>query len=160
MGMTVAVIAMGEMGSGVAARLVERGAKVRTNLAGRSEASAARAKAAGVQIAADDTALVKGCDLVLSIVPPAPDLLLPVRIGEQLLDRDPERRGDAEGEVKGGVVPLGLEGVYGVAGDPDLSGELLLGQAPLGAQDLQAALHACDLWIRGVARPNIPQNSG
>ena len=71
MGVTIAVIAMGEMGSGVAARLVERGARVRTNLRGRSEASAERAKAAGVEIAPDDEALVAGCDLVLSIVPPA-----------------------------------------------------------------------------------------
>ena len=71
MGMTVAVIAMGEMGSGVAARLVERGAVVRTSLAGRSSASAERAKAAGVELAADDLALVSGADFVLSIVPPA-----------------------------------------------------------------------------------------
>ena len=71
MGVTIAVIAMGEMGSGVAARLVERGAKVRTNLSGRTEASAERARAAGVEIAPDDEALVAGCDFVLSIVPPA-----------------------------------------------------------------------------------------
>jgi 3-hydroxyisobutyrate dehydrogenase-like beta-hydroxyacid dehydrogenase len=62
---------MGEMGSGVAARLVERGAVVRTNLEGRSASSAERARAAGVEIAADDAALVAGADLMLSIVPPA-----------------------------------------------------------------------------------------
>jgi 3-hydroxyisobutyrate dehydrogenase-like beta-hydroxyacid dehydrogenase len=71
MGVTVAVIAMGEMGSGVAARLVERGAKVRTSLEGRSQGSAERARAAGVEIAADDEALVAEADFVLSIVPPA-----------------------------------------------------------------------------------------
>ena len=71
MSVTVAVIAMGEMGSGVAARLVERGAGVRTSLAGRSAASAGRAKAAGVEIADSDEALVTGADLILSIVPPA-----------------------------------------------------------------------------------------
>jgi|WetSurMetagenome_2_1015567.scaffolds.fasta_scaffold18801_3 L-threonate 2-dehydrogenase len=71
MSVTVAVIAMGEMGSGVAARLVERGAKVRTSLAGRSASSAERAKAAGVEAAADDEALVAGADFILSIVPPA-----------------------------------------------------------------------------------------
>ena len=71
MGVTVAVVAMGEMGSGVAARLVERGATVRTNLSGRTQASAERARAAGVEIAPDDEALVAGCDFVLSIVPPA-----------------------------------------------------------------------------------------
>ena len=71
MGVSVAVIAMGEMGAGVAARLVERGAKVRTSLEGRSAASAERAKAAGVGITDDDEALVSGADFVLSIVPPA-----------------------------------------------------------------------------------------
>jgi 3-hydroxyisobutyrate dehydrogenase-like beta-hydroxyacid dehydrogenase len=71
MGVTVAVVAMGEMGSGVAARLVERGAVVRTSLEGRSAASALRAKAAGVEIASDDEDLVAGADFVLSIVPPA-----------------------------------------------------------------------------------------
>jgi 3-hydroxyisobutyrate dehydrogenase-like beta-hydroxyacid dehydrogenase len=71
MGVTVVVIAMGEMGSGVAARLVERGAKVRTSLAGRSGSSAERARSAGVEAAADDRALVAGADFVLSIVPPA-----------------------------------------------------------------------------------------
>ncbi len=71
MGVTIAVIAMGEMGSGVAARLVEQGARVRTSLDGRSAASALRAKAAGVEIAPDDAALVAGADFVLSIVPPA-----------------------------------------------------------------------------------------
>lgn len=71
MSVTVAVIAMGEMGSGVAARLVERGARVRTSLKGRSAASAERARAAGVEAAADDEALVAGADFVLSIVPPA-----------------------------------------------------------------------------------------
>lgn len=71
MSVTVAVIAMGEMGSGVAARLVERGAKVRTSLTGRSASSAERARAAGVEAVADDEALMAGADLVLSIVPPA-----------------------------------------------------------------------------------------
>jgi 3-hydroxyisobutyrate dehydrogenase-like beta-hydroxyacid dehydrogenase len=71
MTVTVAVIAMGEMGSGVAARLVERGARVLTNLEGRSAASAERARSAGVEIAPDDDALVSGADFILSIVPPA-----------------------------------------------------------------------------------------
>jgi 3-hydroxyisobutyrate dehydrogenase-like beta-hydroxyacid dehydrogenase len=71
MGITVAVVAMGEMGSGVAARLVQRGARVRTNLKGRSVASARRAGEAGVDVAEDDQALVSGADIVLSIVPPA-----------------------------------------------------------------------------------------
>ena len=71
MSVTVAVIAMGEMGSGVARRLTDRGARVITSLEGRSGASAERARAAGVQIVPDDNALVAEADFVLSIVPPA-----------------------------------------------------------------------------------------
>ena len=66
----IAVIAMGEMGSGVARRLVERGARVTTSLAGRSAGSAERARSAGVQ-AVSDRELVEGAEIFLSIVPPA-----------------------------------------------------------------------------------------
>jgi L-threonate 2-dehydrogenase len=66
----IAVVAMGEMGAGVAARLVERGARVLTSLAGRSSASAERAKAAGVSIV-DDAALIADAEMLLSIVPPS-----------------------------------------------------------------------------------------
>ncbi len=71
MALTVAVIAMGEMGAGIASRLVQRGARVLTNLQGRSADSAARAAEAGVEAVDNDEALVSGADLVLSIVPPA-----------------------------------------------------------------------------------------
>lgn len=67
----VAVVAMGGMGAWIAGRLTANGASVRTVLAGRSEASAARAAAAGVRDAGSDAALVDGADLVMSIVPPA-----------------------------------------------------------------------------------------
>lgn len=66
---TIAVIAMGEMGSGIARRLVERGATVLTSLAGRSAASAERAAAAGAE-AVDDEALIARSHLFLSVVPP------------------------------------------------------------------------------------------
>ncbi len=71
MSVTVAVIAMGEMGAGIAARLTSRGARVLTNLGGRSEASARRAADAGVEVVDTDDALVSAADFVLSIVPPA-----------------------------------------------------------------------------------------
>jgi L-threonate 2-dehydrogenase len=67
---TIAVIAMGEMGAGVARRLVERGARVLTSLAGRSAASAERARDAGVE-AVSDAELVEAAELFLSIAPPA-----------------------------------------------------------------------------------------
>lgn len=70
MGITVAVMAQGTMGAGVGKRLAERGATVRTLLSGRSEASAGRAKAAGMTPAADERELLQGADYFLSILPP------------------------------------------------------------------------------------------
>ena len=70
MGITVAVMAQGTMGAGVGRRLNERGAEVRTLLSGRSEASAARATAAGMKSVADERELLTGADFFLSILPP------------------------------------------------------------------------------------------
>jgi len=71
---TVAVVAQGAMGAGVGARLVERGLHVITSLAGRSEASAKRAKAAGM-IAVSDQECAQA-DFFLSICPPSDALAL------------------------------------------------------------------------------------
>ncbi len=68
MKLSVAVIAPGHMGAGVAARLVEHGAAIITSLDGRSAASAQRAAAAGMSPASD--AEIAAADFVLSIVPP------------------------------------------------------------------------------------------
>ena len=68
MPLTVAIVAAGAMGSGVARRLSDNGVAVLTSLAGRSDASAARAKAAGMR-AVDDAQLIEA-DVFLSIVPP------------------------------------------------------------------------------------------
>jgi len=70
MGITVAIMAQGTMGAGVGRRLNERGAAVRTLLAGRSAASAGRAHAAGMQPASDENSLLSGADFFLSILPP------------------------------------------------------------------------------------------
>jgi putative dehydrogenase len=67
---TVAVVAMGEMGAGVARRLVEHGARVVTSLEGRSAASVARAESAGVE-ALTDAELIHSATIFLSIVPPS-----------------------------------------------------------------------------------------
>jgi len=65
----VAIVAAGNMGAGIARRLVENDVRVLTLLAGRSAASQARAAAAGmVGVSAD--ALVD-VDMILSILPPA-----------------------------------------------------------------------------------------
>jgi 3-hydroxyisobutyrate dehydrogenase-like beta-hydroxyacid dehydrogenase len=67
----VAILAPGDMGHAVGAMLRQHGVRVITNLAGRSPASAERAAKAGFEAMADDVALVRAADLVLSIVPPA-----------------------------------------------------------------------------------------
>lgn len=67
---TIAVVAMGEMGAGVAARLTERGARVLTSLDGRGEQSAKRAAEAGVRVV-DDAGLIAEAEMFLSIVPPS-----------------------------------------------------------------------------------------
>jgi len=71
---TVAIVAQGAMGAGVGARLVERGLHVITSLAGRSEASAKRAKAAGM-VAVSDQECAQA-DFFLSICPPSDALAL------------------------------------------------------------------------------------
>jgi 3-hydroxyisobutyrate dehydrogenase-like beta-hydroxyacid dehydrogenase len=65
---TVAVIAAGNMGAAVGARLSEHGARVLTSLDGRSAATAKRAAEAGMAAAID--AEIAGADFLLSIVPP------------------------------------------------------------------------------------------
>jgi 3-hydroxyisobutyrate dehydrogenase-like beta-hydroxyacid dehydrogenase len=79
---TVAVIAPGNMGAAVGARLVQRGARVVTSLAGRSAASAERAKAAGMTAVSD--AEIAAADFVLSIVPPRDALPLAQRLAPSL----------------------------------------------------------------------------
>ena len=78
----VAIIAQGSMGSGVGRRLAEHGIEVRTSLAGRSESSASRARAAGMKPAGDDE--IAACDFLLSIVPPSDALSLAQRFAESL----------------------------------------------------------------------------
>ena len=71
---TVAIVAQGAMGAGIGGRLVERGLRVVTSLAGRSAASAKRAADAGM-IAAPDAEVARA-DFFLSIVPPGDALAL------------------------------------------------------------------------------------
>jgi 3-hydroxyisobutyrate dehydrogenase-like beta-hydroxyacid dehydrogenase len=66
------------MGSAVAARLTGAGATVLTSLAGRTEATAARARAAGMRDVPD--AELAAADFILSIVPPGQALALAERL--------------------------------------------------------------------------------
>ena len=69
MAVTISLISPGAMGAAVGRRLAEHGATVLTSLAGRSAASAERARAAGLRDASPEQLVA--ADLILSIVPPA-----------------------------------------------------------------------------------------
>ena len=70
----VAVVAAGAMGAAVGQRLTDHGVTVLTSLAGRSEATAARAAAAGMSAVSD--AEIAAADFVLSVLPPGDALAL------------------------------------------------------------------------------------
>jgi 3-hydroxyisobutyrate dehydrogenase-like beta-hydroxyacid dehydrogenase len=78
----VAIIAPGNMGSAVGARLTEKGVRVLTSLEGRSAASTERAKTAGMIAASDPE--IAAADVILSIVPPGEALPLAQRLAAAL----------------------------------------------------------------------------
>ena len=78
MSVTIAILAPGAMGSAVARRLSDHGARVLTSLTGRSEATVQRAAAAGMVAASD--ADIAGADIILSIVPPGEAVALARRL--------------------------------------------------------------------------------
>ena len=69
MTLTVGIVAAGNMGAAVARRLVDNGVRVLTSLAGRSAASEARARVAGMT--AVELGQLASAEIVLSILPPA-----------------------------------------------------------------------------------------
>lgn len=79
---TIAIVAPGAMGAGVAACLTAKGVRVITSLAGRSAASRARADTSGMRDA-DDGALAEA-DFLLSIVPPKDAVALARRLSPAL----------------------------------------------------------------------------
>jgi len=78
----VTIIAPGEMGSAVGRRLVDNGLEVLTAVDGRSDASRARARGAGMTVVAEAEAAT--ADMVLSIVPPGAALALAGRLAPML----------------------------------------------------------------------------
>jgi 3-hydroxyisobutyrate dehydrogenase-like beta-hydroxyacid dehydrogenase len=83
---TIAILAPGAMGSAVARRLAEHGARVLTSLQGRSEATLRRAADAGM-VGADDDAIANA-DIILSIVPPGEAVALAERLAALIVHRD------------------------------------------------------------------------
>jgi 3-hydroxyisobutyrate dehydrogenase-like beta-hydroxyacid dehydrogenase len=79
---TVAIVAPGNMGAGVGARLIGNNVTVLTSLAGRSAESGKRAEAAGMRPVAD--AQLTEADFLLSIVPPGEALALAKRLAPVL----------------------------------------------------------------------------
>jgi 3-hydroxyisobutyrate dehydrogenase-like beta-hydroxyacid dehydrogenase len=78
----ISIMAQGAMGAATAARLVEKGLEVRTDLTGRSAASAERAAKAGMKIVSED--VLAGPDFLLSIVPPSHAISLAKRLSPAL----------------------------------------------------------------------------
>ncbi|KJR85797.1 uncharacterized protein SPSK_09501 [Sporothrix schenckii 1099-18] len=66
----VGILSIGDMGMGIAKLLIANGFSVATNIAGRSQDTADRAKAANVQVLPSDAALAAHCDIIFSVVPP------------------------------------------------------------------------------------------
>jgi L-threonate 2-dehydrogenase len=85
---TVAVIGAGEMGSAVARRLRKMGARVITELKGRSEQSARRVADAGLEVIDDDERLVREANFILSIVPPGVACAVAERFRRALIKTD------------------------------------------------------------------------
>src|SRR5580658_8841201 len=73
----VAIIAPGAMGAAVGKRLTSHGVRVLTSLTGRSEATVAQARDAGMAAASDKE--IAGADFMLSILPPGDALALAQR---------------------------------------------------------------------------------
>ncbi|MFI5012186.1 MAG: DUF1932 domain-containing protein [Hyphomicrobiales bacterium] len=82
---SVAIIAPGQMGAAVGARLAKHGLEVTTSLEGRSEASRERAARAGM--AGVDLDRIVTADIVLSILPPGDALTLAETLAPRLAVR-------------------------------------------------------------------------
>ncbi|ROV99960.1 hypothetical protein VMCG_06256 [Cytospora schulzeri] len=67
---TIGILSIGDMGMGIAKLLIAKGFSVATNCSGRSKETRERVKEAQVTDLGSDAALVRECDVVLSIVPP------------------------------------------------------------------------------------------
>ena len=81
---SVALLSPGSMGAVVGGVLRRHGAEVITCLQGRSPATAARARDAGIEAVSDDIAIVERADLLLSILVPSEAVNLARRVAAAL----------------------------------------------------------------------------
>lgn len=156
---TVVVIAMGEMGAGIAKRLTSRGARVRTSLRGRGEESAQRAKNAGVQVFEDDRALLDGADMVLSVVPPAASRLLAERLAPALKAAvckpvyvdcnavSPATVADVAAIVAPSQCPFADCGIFGFPPEADDAGPRMYLSGPAARQVAELSKFGLDLRV-------------
>ncbi len=86
---TIAIVGAGEMGSAIGRRLREMGARVITEVKGRSAGSVARVRGAGLEVIDDDDRLAREAGIILSIVPPG----VAVEVAQRF--REPLRRATA-----------------------------------------------------------------
>ena len=114
--------------------LAEIGARVA--LADIDEVAASRAAARINEEYGADSAIV------LKVAARSPGRSSLMLIIENLLDRKVEKAGDAEGERQRGIVLAGLDRVDCLARDVEPDGQLGLAPIPLGAQNLEAVVHA------------------
>ncbi|TVY51089.1 hypothetical protein LCER1_G007826 [Lachnellula cervina] len=77
---TVAILSLGEMGTGIAKLLVAHNYRVVTNLEGRSQDTHARAEKASIEALPSDLSLITESDYILSIVPPRDAVSIATRI--------------------------------------------------------------------------------
>ena len=161
MTLTVAIIAAGNMGAGVGQRLSEHGASVLTSLAGRSEASAARARKAGMR-AVDDAQLMQA-DFLLSIVPPGEALALAQRLAPALAAANrkpvyvecnavsPATQSDIAAVIAATEAPFVGAGIIGPPPKPGSSNTKLYVAGP--AAQRVAVLNDYGLIVRVLAGP-------
>lgn len=129
---TIGLLAPGEMGHAVAGFLQRSGLRVITNLAGRSEKTAERARKARIDAVPDDATLAAESDIFLSIAPPGDATGIARRLAAAARTRptplvyvDCNAVSPATAKAIGGIVaPAGF--IYvdaGIIGPPPKEGE-------------------------------------
>lgn len=156
---TVGLLAPGEMGHAVAAILQGAGVRVITNLTGRSEETAARARKARIDAVADDAALVRESDVFLSIAPPGEAMGIARRLAAASVPRstplvyaDCNAVSPATAHDIGAIVaPAGFAYVdAGIIGPPPREGESktrLYASGPDAATFARLSEHGLDIRV-------------
>jgi putative dehydrogenase len=159
---TIGIIAAGEMGSAVGARLAANGAAVRTSLDGRSAATAERAERAGLAFAADDGELVDVA-FFLSILPPGEAIALAERLRPHLAAAErkpiyvdcnavaPQTTENVAAIVRAAGCEYVDAGIVGAPPSGKDAGPRIYVSGPLAARTL--ALRAFGLDVRDLVAP-------